>query len=85
LQSLGFGTGPTETPIIPVLIGSLHDTFAFWRRLFDAGVFTNPVVPPAVPPSECRLRTSLMATHTDDQIDRVLEAFATLGKASGVI
>jgi 8-amino-7-oxononanoate synthase len=85
LRQLGFDIGPTETPIVPVLIGPLEKTFLFWRRLFDAGVFTNPVVPPAVPPSLCRLRTSLMATHTADQIDRALETFAGLGKELGVI
>jgi 8-amino-7-oxononanoate synthase len=85
LRSLGFDIGPTETPIVPVLIGPLENTFLFWRKLFDAGVFTNPVVPPAVPPSQCRLRTSLMATHTPEQIDRALESFATLGKELGVI
>ncbi len=85
LRSLGFEIGPTETPIVPVLIGPLEKTFVFWRKLFDAGVFTNPVVPPAVPPSQGRLRTSLMATHTPDQIDRAIETFATLGKELGVI
>src|SRR5256884_704784 len=85
MRSLGFDIGPTETPIIPVLIGPLDKTFLFWRQLFDAGVFTNPVVPPAVPPSQCRLRTSLMATHTAEQIDQALEAFARLGKELGVI
>src|SRR3989442_15457828 len=85
LRGLGFEIGPTETPIIPVLIGPLEKTFLFWRQLFDAGVFTNPVVPPAVPPSQCRLRTSLMATHTPEQIDQALEAFARLGKELGVI
>src|SRR5205814_8379697 len=45
MRSLGFEIGPTETPIIPVLIGPLEKTFLFWRKLFDAGVFTNPVVP----------------------------------------
>ena len=85
LRNLGFDIGPTETPIVPVLIGPLEKTFVFWRKLFDAGVFTNPVVPPAVPPSQCRLRTSLMATHTPEQIDRALEAFGTLGKELGVI
>ncbi|MGH7699522.1 MAG: aminotransferase class I/II-fold pyridoxal phosphate-dependent enzyme [Gemmatimonadales bacterium] len=85
LHGLGFDIGPTETPIVPVLIGPLDRTFMFWRMLFDAGVFTNPVVPPAVPPSQCRLRTSVMATHTDEQIDRALEAFARLGKELGVI
>jgi 8-amino-7-oxononanoate synthase len=85
LRSLGFDIGPTETPIVPVLIGPLEKTFLFWRKLFDAGVFTNPVVPPAVPPSQCRLRTSLMATHTGEQIDRALDTFGRLGKELGVI
>lgn len=84
-QSLGFDIGPTETPIVPVLIGPLETTFVFWRKLYDAGVFTNPVVPPAVPPSQCRLRTSVMATHTADQIDFALEAFGRIGKELGVI
>jgi 8-amino-7-oxononanoate synthase len=85
LRTLGFDIGPTDTPIVPVLIGPLETTFLFWRKLFDAGVFTNPVVPPAVPPSQCRLRTSLMATHTDEQIDRALDTFGRLGKELGVI
>jgi 8-amino-7-oxononanoate synthase len=84
-RSLGFDIGPTQTPIVPVLIGPLEKTFVFWRKLFDAGVFTNPVVPPAVPPAECRLRTSLMATHTPEQIDFALDTFARLGKELGVI
>ena len=85
LRTLGFDIGPTDTPIVPVLIGPLEKTFLFWRKLFDAGVFTNPVVPPAVPPSQCRLRTSLMATHTEEQIDRALDTFGRLGKELGVI
>jgi 8-amino-7-oxononanoate synthase len=85
LRHLGFDIGPTQTPIVPVLIGPLETTFVFWRKLFDAGVFTNPVVPPAVPPSQCRLRTSLMATHSAEQIDRALDAFALLGKELGVV
>ena len=84
-RELGFDIGPTQTPIIPVLIGTLHDTFVFWRKLFDGGVFTNPVVPPAVPPDQCRLRASLMATHTHDQIDGALDTFSKLGKEIGVI
>ena len=84
-RSLGFDIGPTDTPIVPVLIGPLEKTFLMWRRLFDAGVFTNPVAPPAVPPSQCRLRTSLMATHTFEQIDFALEQFETIGRELGVI
>jgi 8-amino-7-oxononanoate synthase len=84
-RSLGYDIGETETPIVPVLIGPLDKTFLFWRKLFDAGVFTNPVAPPAVPPSQCRLRTSLMATHSFEQIDFCLEQFARIGKELGVI
>jgi 8-amino-7-oxononanoate synthase len=84
-RQLGFDIGPTETPIVPVLIGPLEKTFLFWRKLFDAGVFTNPVAPPAVHPTQCRLRTSLMATHTFDQIDFALDAFAKVGRELGVI
>jgi 8-amino-7-oxononanoate synthase len=85
LRELGYDIGHTETPIIPVLIGPLEKTFVFWRKLFDAGVFTNPVVPPAVPPSQCRLRASLMATHTAEQIDFALDKFATIGRELEVI
>ena len=85
LRCLGFDIGSTETPIVPVLIGPFEKTLVLWRALFDAGVFTNPVVPPAVPPSQSRLRTSVMATHTPEQIDRVLDTFARLGKELGVI
>ncbi len=84
-RQLGFDIGPSETPILPVLIGPLEKTFLMWRKLFDAGVFTNPVAPPAVPPSQCRLRTSLMATHTFDQIDFALEQFGRIGRELGVI
>jgi 8-amino-7-oxononanoate synthase len=84
-RNLGFDIGPTETPIVPVLIGPMEKTFAMWRRLFDAGVFTNPVAPPAVAPSQCRLRTSVMATHTFEQIDYAVETFGKIGRELGVI
>jgi 8-amino-7-oxononanoate synthase len=84
LKALGFDVGVSETPIIPVTTGDIEHTFVFWRQLFDAGVFTNPVLPPAVPESACRLRTSVMATHTTSQLDRVLDAFARVGRQLGV-
>lgn len=84
-RTLGFDIGPTQTPIVPVLIGPLEKTFLMWRKLYDAGVFTNPVAPPAVLPTQCRLRTSVMATHTFDQIDFCLDSFARIGRELGVI
>jgi 8-amino-7-oxononanoate synthase len=85
LRSMGFDTGDSETPIIPVASGDMERTFMFWRGLFDAGVFTNPVLPPAVPENQCRLRTSVMATHTTDQLDRVIEAFRRVGTELGAV
>lgn len=85
LRALGFDVGATRTPIVPVVVGDPRCTFALWRELFDAGVFTNPVVPPAVRADACRLRTSYMATHTDAQLDFVLDAFARAGRRLGLI
>ena len=85
LRSLGYDTGVSETPIVPVIIGNDLLTFHFWRSLFDNGVFTNPVVAPAVPEKESRIRTSYSATHTRDQLDFVLDVFAKVGRAAGVI
>ncbi len=85
LQSLGYDTGTSETPIIPVTSGNIEATFVFWKGLFDSGVFTNPVLPPAVPEHSCRLRTSVMATHTRDQLDQVLDAFSRVGRHLGLV
>jgi 8-amino-7-oxononanoate synthase len=85
LRALGYDIGKSETPIIPVQVGELQRMLVFWRTLFDAGVFTNPVTPPAVPENSCCLRISCMATHTDDHIDFVLDAFANIGKKMAVI
>jgi 8-amino-7-oxononanoate synthase len=85
LVDLGYDIGGSETPVVPVVIGELDRMLVFWKELFDAGVFTNPVTPPAVPEDSCRLRISLMATHTDDQVDQVLHAFARVGREMAVI
>jgi len=74
-QDLGFDTGRSETPIVPIVLGNDILTIFTWRNLFEAGVYTNPVIPPGVPPNKSLLRTSYMASHTDEQMDRVLEAF----------
>ncbi len=85
LKSLGYDIGGSETPIVPVVIGELERMLVFWKELFDAGIFTNPVTPPAVPENSCRIRISLMVTHTAEQIDAVLEVFAAAGKKMAVI
>jgi 8-amino-7-oxononanoate synthase len=84
-RALGFEIGPSETPIVPIIIGDEQRTIAFWRALFEAGIYVNPVLPPAVPPNSSLLRTSYMATHTDAQLDRVLDIFSTVGKALEII
>ncbi len=84
-RELGFDTGTSETPVIPIILGDEMLVFGFWRRLLEEGVFVNPVRPPAVPAGRALLRTSYMATHTDEQLDRVLETFAKIGREFGVL
>jgi 8-amino-7-oxononanoate synthase len=84
-RRLGFDIGKSETPIVPIMIGDDTRTLTIWKTLFDAGVFVNPVLSPAVPEGRQLLRTSYMATHTDAQMDRVLEVFAKVGKQAGLI
>src|SRR5262249_25881603 len=85
LDARGFDTGSSATPIVPIVVGELARTFLFWRALFDHGVFTNPVIPPAVPEGASRIRTSVMASHTDAQIDEALEQIERAGKQVGLI
>ena len=85
LQALGFDTGPSETPVIPIMIGDDDRTVMIWNLLFNEGVYTNAVLPPGVPLNKSLLRTSYMATHTDAQLDRVLEVFHKIGKQTGLI
>jgi 8-amino-7-oxononanoate synthase len=84
-RAIGFDTGVSVTPVVPVLVGDQVKCFRFWKALFEAGIFTNPVIPPAVEPGHALLRTSYMATHTDDQLDRVLDTFERVGRRMGII
>jgi len=84
-RRLGFDLGTSETPVIPVILGDEMLVFAFWKRLLEEGVFVNPVRPPAVPAGRALLRTSYMATHTEAQMDFVLDAFARIGRELGVL
>jgi 8-amino-7-oxononanoate synthase len=83
--ALGFDTGDSATAIIPIKIGENETTFRFWRALLDNGVYGNTIITPAVPPGESLIRTSYMATHKDEELDRVLEVFGKLGKEFGLI
>lgn len=85
LRALGFNIGNSVTPIVPVVIGDDRATFAAWRMLFDEGVFVNPVISPAVAPGRQLLRTSYMATHTREQLDRVLDIMGRVGRTLGLI
>ncbi len=84
-HQLGFNTGVSETPVIPLLIGDDEKTFNFWKALYEAGIFSNPVISPAVPPGHSLIRTSYMATHTDEELDKVLEICGKMGKKLGII
>ncbi len=80
LLSLGFDLGASETPILPVYVRDQMKTFLFCKHLEEAGVFVNPVVSPGVPPGHELIRVSLMATHTDSQIDRALEQMGKVAR-----
>lgn len=85
LKTLGFNTGRSETPVIPVIVGEDQKAFIMARMLHNKGIFANVAVSPAVPSGMALIRTSYMATHTDEQLDKVLSAFEEVGKALGII
>ncbi|MBN1823253.1 MAG: pyridoxal phosphate-dependent aminotransferase family protein [Endomicrobiales bacterium] len=84
-KSIGFDTRTSESPIIPITVGPDMKAFQMWRMLFDEGIFASPVVSPAVPEGQAIIRTSYMALHTDEQLDRVLDTFEKVGKTLGII
>jgi 7-keto-8-aminopelargonate synthetase-like enzyme len=85
LLSLGYDLGDSETPILPVYVRDLMGAFKCCKRLQEEGVFVNPVVSPGVPPGQELMRLSLMATHTDEQIDFALDKIGKVGKELGLI
>lgn len=80
LKEMGYDTSHSNTPIIPILIRDEIRTVLAWKALIEEGVYTNPVVPPGVPPNNSLLRTSYMATHTKEHLDRALAAFRVVGE-----
>ncbi|MBD3278082.1 MAG: aminotransferase class I/II-fold pyridoxal phosphate-dependent enzyme [Candidatus Aegiribacteria sp.] len=85
LASMGYNVGNSEAPIVPIIVGDEIQTLVFWKKLYKAGVFTNPVVSPAVASGGEMLRTSYMSTHTDEMIDQALDIFEKCGKELGII
>ncbi|AFM27264.1 7-keto-8-aminopelargonate synthetase-like enzyme [Desulfomonile tiedjei DSM 6799] len=85
IVAAGFETGPTESPIVPMIVGDDFRTLFFWKRLFDEGIFTNCVLAPGVPDGQQRIRMCLMATHTMEDLERVVEICTRVGKEIGII
>jgi 7-keto-8-aminopelargonate synthetase-like enzyme len=85
VRGMGFDIGHTQTPILPILIGSLERTFEAWRMLSEEGVFVNVVLPPAVPAGGCIIRMTLTASLSKEQVDRVLGALERVGRRLGIV
>lgn len=85
LRAIGFNVPEGQTAIVPVFIGSDEDTFLFWRRLYDEGVFVNAFISPATPPGMQMLRTSYMATHEQNHLEFILDKFEKVGKQIGYL
>jgi 8-amino-7-oxononanoate synthase len=84
-KELGFEVGPSQTPIIPIVVGESENAFIMAMMLQEEGVFANVAVSPAVPNGRALIRTSYMATHTEEQLNHVLMAFEKVGKRIGII
>jgi 8-amino-7-oxononanoate synthase len=85
LRSLGFDTGESQTPVVPIVVGEDLAALRMVHRLHEEGIFVNCVLSPATPPGRALIRTSLMATHTREQLSRALEAMERVGREVGVL
>ena len=85
LDAAGFKLMPSRTAIVSVIIGDQMKTMVFWKKLFDAGVYVNAFIRPGGMPGHEALRTSFMATHEKEHLDKVITEFSTIGKELGVI
>ena len=84
-REAGFEIGETQSPIIPLYVRDVNKTFLVTKMAFDAGVFINPVIPPACAPQDTLVRVALMATHTREQVDRAVEALVGVFKELDII
>ena len=85
ISELGFDIGQSKTPIVPIIIGEDFRAVLVWKRLYDEGLYTNLFIPPGVPMNQSLLRTSYMATHTDEQLDEILSILERVGKEANLI
>lgn len=81
----GFEIGETESPIIPLYVRDIDKTFMVTKLAYEAGVFINPVIPPACAPQDTLVRFALMATHTEDQVERGVQILKKIFKDQGII
>jgi len=84
-KAMGYNIGNAETPIVPLVIGDVEKTIYLWKAFLENGVYVNPVISPAVPPNRSLLRTSYMAIHKDDELDRILEIGEREGRRLGIL
>jgi 8-amino-7-oxononanoate synthase len=85
VRAMGFDAGSSQTPIVPIRVGSMEGAFEMWRMLNEDGIFVNVVLPPAVPANNCIIRIALTAALSDEQVDRVLESLERAGRRLGLI
>ena len=85
LETMGYDTGDSKSPILPLLVGEDLLAFSMAIRLQEEGVFVNPVVPPAVSEGRAMVRTSYMATHTREHLDRALDALSKVGRELAIL
>jgi len=85
LEDMGFNCLSSDTAVVPIVVGPVEQLLWFNQRIFEEGVFANPVLPPAVPTNECLVRTSYMATHRRQDLTEALDIFKKVGEEVGVI
>ena len=85
LERMGYNCLHSETAVVPIVIGPVEQMLWFNRRIYEEGIFANPVLPPAVPTNACLIRTSYMATHQREELQQALDIFERVGEEVGVI
>ena len=85
LEAMGYNCLSSHTAVVPIVIGPVEQMLCFNQRIFEEGIFANPVLPPAVPTNACLIRTSYMATHERSDLQEALDIFRRVGEELGVI